>query len=123
MGAKVVKHAVNADGSEHGWRFYCPGCEENHVVTTKWGFNGSLEKPTFTPSILVQGGHFIPGHAGDCWCTYNAAHSDNPSSFRCKQCHSYVTDGHIRFLNDCSHALAGQTVDLPELEEQEAQAK
>jgi len=30
-------------------------------------------------------------------------------------CHSYVTDGRIQFLADCTHALAGLTVDLPEL--------
>ena len=29
-------------------------------------------------------------------------------------CHSFVTDGRIQFLADCTHALAGQTVDLPE---------
>ena len=29
-------------------------------------------------------------------------------------CHSFVTDGRIQFLGDCTHSLAGQTVDLPE---------
>jgi hypothetical protein len=29
-------------------------------------------------------------------------------------CHSFVTDGRIQFLNDCTHPLAGQTVDIPE---------
>jgi hypothetical protein len=29
-------------------------------------------------------------------------------------CHSFVTDGRIQFLEDCTHELAGQTVDLPE---------
>lgn len=27
-----------------------------------------------------------------------------------------TTDGRIQFLNDCTHALAGQTVDLPDWE-------
>jgi len=116
MAAKVLKR-VNADGTLYGWRFYCPGCDENHVVTTKWGFNGSLDKPTFTPSILTRGGHYIPGHTGDCWCTYNAAHVDDPSGFVCFQCHVFITDGRIQFLNDCSHALSGQTVDLPDVME------
>lgn len=31
-------------------------------------------------------------------------------------CHSFVTDGKIRFLNDCTHDLAGQTVDLKPIE-------
>jgi len=32
-------------------------------------------------------------------------------------CHSFIRDGKIQFLGDCTHALAGQTVDLPELPE------
>ncbi|MGT2429227.1 hypothetical protein ACU4HD_11865 [Cupriavidus basilensis] len=41
--------------------------------------------------------------------------SDNPDEFDDtskdvkKACHSFVTDGHIQFLGDCTHALAGQT--------------
>jgi hypothetical protein len=31
-------------------------------------------------------------------------------------CHSFVTDGRIQFLTDSNHALAGQTVDLPDVE-------
>jgi hypothetical protein len=30
-------------------------------------------------------------------------------------CHSFVTDGRIQFLGDCTHALANQTVELPDL--------
>lgn len=33
----------------------------------------------------------------------------------CVVCHSFVTAGRIEFLPDCTHALAGQTVDLPEI--------
>jgi len=28
-------------------------------------------------------------------------------------CYSYITDGRIQFLSDCTHELANQTVDLP----------
>ncbi|MCZ4340562.1 hypothetical protein O4H52_03015 [Sphingomonadaceae bacterium G21617-S1] len=28
-------------------------------------------------------------------------------------CHSFVRNGQIEFLSDCTHALAGQTVPLP----------
>lgn len=31
-----------------------------------------------------------------------------------KICHSFITDGEIQFLNDCTHKLAGHTVDLLE---------
>lgn len=31
------------------------------------------------------------------------------------RCHSYVRNGHVEFLSDCTHELAGQTVELPDL--------
>lgn len=34
--------------------------------------------------------------------------------FKCGVCHSFVTGGHIQFLGDSAHVLAGQMVDLPE---------
>lgn len=69
--------------------FWCPGCECVHQ-TKGWNFNGDFVKPTLTPSILVNPGkaHEVP------------------------LCHSFVTDGQIRFLADCTHALAGQTIDM-----------
>ena len=51
-------------------------------------------RPTLTPSVLAQG----------------VNRDGEPVPYRC---HSYVTDGRIQFLGDCSHALAGQTLDLP----------
>ena len=96
--------------------FWCPGCDEGHHVNSRWKFNGNADAPTFSPSILVRNGHFHPEHKnGDpCWCTYNAEHPNEPASFKCQCCHSFVTDGQIQFLGDCSHALAGKTVPLPE---------
>lgn len=96
--------------------FFCPGCKERHTVkiagTNAWGFNGSNAAPTFTPSVLVRNGHYL--NPAKCWCTYNAEHPEDPAPFHCKQCHSFVTDGRIQFLTDCSHELAGQTVELPD---------
>lgn len=95
-------------GALLGYSFACPGCsgpdEERHYIPTEpghgkaWGFNGSLERPTFTPSILVYETRWSDGSVG------------------IKRCHSFVIDGRIQFLADCGHALAGQTVDLPEVE-------
>jgi hypothetical protein len=93
--------------------FNCPGCNTSHTVSIKqWQWNGSASEPTFTPSILVKSGHY--SRPGDCWCTFNAAHPDDPSKFTCFICHSYVTGGKIQFLPDCTHALKGQTVELPD---------
>lgn len=100
--------------------FRCPGCDEIHQIQTgdgsgpRWGFNGHYDKPTFTPSILIRTGHHVPGYAnGPCWCTYAEEHPDEEDDgFKCSVCHSFVTDGQIQFLNDCTHHLAGQTVPL-----------
>lgn len=107
--------------------FACPGCGEEHQVwvngtrnnnSASWGFNGSFERPTFTPSILITSGHYVPGYGKDrCWCTYKQEHP-NEWSPSCGICHSFVTDGKIQFLGDCTHHLAGQTVELPEVDEQ-----
>lgn len=86
--------------------FWCPGCDGAHQVTIgegsepRWGYNGNPEAPTFTPSISV---------------TYNgpdAGVDGAPPAV----CHSFVTDGRIQFLADCTHSLAGQTVEIPDFE-------
>ena len=79
--------------------FWCPGCNGAHMINVspgRWGFNGNFERPTFTPSILVR-------YDGP-----DAGVDDAPPAV----CHSFVTDGQIQFLGDCTHALAGQTVAL-----------
>jgi hypothetical protein len=101
-------------------RFWCPGCNESHTIGVgagsgpRWGYNGNPEKPTFTPSVFVKTGHFVPDRAKDgCWCTYYKEHPDETQDYHCRQCHSFVNDGQIQFLSDCSHELANQTVPLP----------
>lgn len=72
--------------------FNCPGCECTHAFhVPRWTWNGSMESPTFTPSLMCNRG--------------------TPT-----QCHSIVTDGKIQFLSDCYHKLAGQTVEMPNWE-------
>lgn len=109
------------DTEDNGLMFWCPGCKSAHRIQhgagsdPRWGWNADGLKPTFTPSVLVRTGHYIPGYDPEhCWCTFNAAHPDETPDFECSICHSFVTDGRIQFLSDCTHALAGQTVDLPE---------
>lgn len=95
-------------------RFLCPGCDEFHSITVgegaapRWGFNGNGDAPTFTPSILVTGVQFLTEEQE---ARVAAGETIEPDPLRC---HSFVTDGKIRFLADCTHALAGQTVDLPD---------
>lgn len=68
--------------------FFCPGCQCGHWFNeTTWQFNGDVDKPTVSPSILVRDKII---------------------------CHSFVNNGMIQFLSDCTHELAGQTVEIPD---------
>jgi len=105
----------------------CPGCDEFHTLNIEagdgrpcWGFNGDFEKPTFTPSLLVRRGHFVPGHDnGKCWCHYKEQHGED-APFSCGVCHSFIRNGEIQFLTDCTHKLAGKTVPLEDIDAAEA---
>ena len=102
--------------------FFCPGCKESHRLrvdsdkSPRWSWNGSLDKPTFGPSVLVTTGHYLSTHkpGDECWCNFNEKHPDDPVHFRCVRCHSFVKDGCIEFISDSTHELANQTVDLPD---------
>lgn len=95
--------------------FMCPGCNTVHHVGIgtgagpRWSYNGNPDAPTFTPSILVRTGHFVEPQGKHC-----DKSGDPEWPCDCKRCHSFVTDGRIQFLSDCTHALAGQTVPLPD---------
>lgn len=90
----------------------------------RWGYNGNPDAPTFTPSILARttgapGGRSVM--SADEELEYDAIYASGgreavfASRFG-KVCHSFVIDGRIQFLEDCTHGLAGQTVNLPDWE-------
>ncbi len=96
---------IKADDTDEvvGYRFECPGCGDYHAPYVHpyknesgatWKFNEDLDKPTFSPSILVQ-----------------VKFKDRQT----KICHSFITDGRIRFLSDCTHSLASKEVELPDI--------
>ena len=95
--------------------FHCPGCNEVHAVTIgdgpgpRWGFNGDYDRPTFTPSILVRGNKVVKDDDG-IWT--GDWQRDAAGNLIPEVCHSFVRDGQIQFLSDCTHGLAGQTVPL-----------
>jgi hypothetical protein len=85
--------------------FRCPGCQDDHLVTLGpggWTWDGSLDLPTISPSLLVtyETRPDAPDEA-KAWCA-------------ARRCHSFITAGRIQFLGDCGHQLVGQTVDLPD---------
>jgi len=106
-----LKKLEDLNGREE-YMFYCPGCELHHGVWTGagpgpvWQFNGSMAAPTFSPSIRVRMGP-------KC----NPATGLRLPGASDQICHSFVMDGKIQFLSDCTHRLAGQTVELPEVDE------
>lgn len=93
---KFARIEPEHDGEE-SYLFHCPGCECAHWVRVRgekpcWQWNGNAEKPTVSPSIRVRTGETI--------------------------CHSFVTDGKIQFLGDCTHKLKGQTVEIPDFNDE-----
>lgn len=104
--------------------FFCPGCKNYHSVgispehASHWQWNGDEERVTLSPSVLCRSGHYAPNHTPGkpCWCDHNKRNPNN-IDFECFQCHSFVRDGNIQFLSDCTHSLAGQTVPIPDYPE------
>lgn len=99
------------DYYQEAYLFECPGCGIDHMFVVKvnaeqlkrrgcgyptWSFNGNLESPTFQPSLLVRWNH--------------------GPELEPRVCHSLVKDGNIQFLSDCTHALAGKTVPLKDIQ-------
>jgi len=94
----IAKAYESNSGQTIGWMIYCPACQLAHQFPLdRWSFNGDPDRPTFSPSMLAW--RDVPGPDGQ----------DVRES-----CHSFVRDGRIEYLGDCTHAMAGQTVDLPE---------
>jgi Tol biopolymer transport system component len=96
---KLKPFGSQASPETIGYMFYCPGCNDPHPYYVKhipgnpltvWTFNGDMERPTFSPSLLVYPSGQYP------------------------RCHLFLTDGQIQFCGDSGHSLAGQTVPLPD---------
>ena len=95
-----VLSIATTKGGEIGVSFHCEGCKIRHRVPVEnskciWDWNGDTEKPTLSPSIKTQ---FTNDDGKDMLC------------------HSFVKDGNIQYLNDCTHELAGKTIPLPLIE-------
>jgi hypothetical protein len=99
MSKNVIDILEDEVGNKQAY-FICPGCGAGHAPYIEgkgvpvWGFNKNLEKPTLTPSIMVRSGN-----------------KNGPTV-----CHSFVTDGNIKFLGDCTHSLKNKTVPLSKID-------
>lgn len=101
MKKRARKTPPDADGNVR-LLIWCPGCCYAHVACVegpgkKHDWNGSLERPTLTPSLLIRGSELV-----------SASLAQKPLI----DCHSHVRDGLITFEADCGHDLAGQTHEL-----------
>jgi hypothetical protein len=181
--AKVHPCCDVADGPTTGHMIFCPACECGHKFDSgRWTFNGDMERPTFSPSMLVRTGdgwtkipqeQWMPIQSQSKGVSYRVPfamlsegraqrnHDQSLAVLRSRGglsafealcnlddrglwdrkprtdgeeeaelsgrvqawlkancppsiCHSFVRDGRIEFLSDCTHRLAGQTVDLPD---------
>lgn len=109
-----AKASEGVGGHVHFW---CPGCDDAHTIrhgnpATDWTWNGDLERPTFSPSVLARSRYAEPPVTADNLEEWKREPWEQVLVERV--CHSFVTDGRIQFLGDCTHALANQTVDLPD---------
>lgn len=90
----MPKVIVDYDDCSLMWK--CPGCQLQHIIyfdpetSPCWHWNNNVESPTITPSVRVR------------W-TYGDPLVNHT-------CHFFITDGVIKYLNDCTHKYSGMSV-------------
>lgn len=83
-------------------RFGCPACGGRHRIQVgdgmepRWTWNGDSDKPTFNPSVKCE----------------RLMGKDRTMN----RCHFFVREGRIEYCSDSTHELAGQTVDMRDME-------
>lgn len=93
-----------------GIMHWCPGCEQAHVIycnraeKPSWTWNGDINRPTCTPSVL-------------CFTTHDEEGEKLPNNARRTLCHYFLTDGNLVFCSDSPHAFVGKTIPLPDIPE------
>lgn len=111
---KFLRRIGAEDGySSGGYAHYCPACQEMHAFAVdkpfrngaQWTFDGNLDAPTFSPSMNIRTGPRPTVPVG----RLDAGKID--------VCHYFLKAGRLQYLGDCTHAMSGQTVPLPELPE------
>lgn len=84
--------------TRYQYHFICPGCNHEHAFNEKtWTWNRDYNKPTLWPSYLMYGSRFDK--------------NKNSVPF---VCHSYIKEGKIEYLDDCTHHLRNQIIELPD---------
>jgi len=81
-----------------------------HIVSDAWQVTGAGASLTISPSVLVYERKKLINEDLE-WEALLVPENVTMTP----RCHSFVKDGHIEFLSDCTHDKAGQTVPLPDL--------
>lgn len=103
-----------------------PTFQPSLLCTTGW----APKRRIIVPDTMSIPSEMLPDHVGDTISMNELKHvlkcetrdeiSKIVNDFFDKQpkhvCHSFVTDGKIQFLSDCTHDLAGQTVDMVDID-------
>lgn len=79
---------------------WCPACNMLHLININkrnsngsiWTWNKDVNKPTFSPSVNVNGKY---------------------------RCHYFIRSGMIEYCIDSTHSLAGKTINIPVINENE----
>jgi len=96
-----------------GYAHYCPGCEEMHRLPDGWSFDGNLNSPSFTPSFRHEGVQRVI--VSGLWTgEWKRDANGNTIPYIC---HYVLTAGVLNFCGDCTHALVGKSVPIPDLPE------
>lgn len=105
------------------YSFWCPGCDTMHWVSIAgptpgsgvyWTLVGTVDKPTFQPSILVSWSSWDPPVTPENMEQWRE--KAWPQNKVDNKCHLFISQAQIQFLPDCTHKLAGKTVPMVELE-------
>lgn len=84
-------------GGGSDFLFWCPACKHAHRISTpRWGFDGNVATPTFTPSLRLSWQSPVSGQTETV-------------------CHLNVASGKLLYHGDCPHELKGQTIPMQDL--------
>lgn len=105
----LLRNVQDGDINYQCLMFCCPGCAEagdndglhmppvnSAAKAPQWAWDGNLETPTLSPSILTHTQPYVDG---------------KPIGI----CHLFLKAGVFQFLDDCTHSMAGQLVPMSDL--------
>lgn len=121
-----MSSAVQLSGGEPptSLRFWCPACEESHLIwinrPQSWTWDGNADAPSIAPSVKCEWDKITPegmamidrGEPANIPIEIGGVMKMKyPTTAYC--CHSTISAGQITYCPDCTHGLVGQTVQLP----------